>query len=90
MKGLRLLWTLHPPYNLLTSSLVPYPGAEFYHKAVEDGFVHDEVNQIYRKELHSPNGRYLNVLFFLTLFNGLPKGVVRFFGGCLPGWRERP
>jgi hypothetical protein len=78
MKGLRLLWTLPPPYNLLPSSLVPYPGTEFYHKAIEDGFVSDEFNQIYRKEFHSPNGNYLNFLFFLTLFNGLPKEVVQF------------
>ena len=78
MKGLRLLWTLPPPYNLLPSSLVPYPGTEFYHKAIEDGFVHDEYNQIYRKEFHSPDGNYLNFLFFLTLFNSLPKEVVQF------------
>ena len=78
MKGLRLLWTLPPPYNLLPSSLVPYPGTEFYHKAIEDGYVTDEYNQIYRKEFHSPNGSYLNFLFFLTLFNGLPKEVVQF------------
>lgn len=80
MKGLRLLWTLPPPYNLLPSSLVPYPGTEFYHKAIEDGFVHDEFNQIYRKEFHSPNGSYLNFLFFLTLFNGLPKEITQFLG----------
>jgi anaerobic magnesium-protoporphyrin IX monomethyl ester cyclase len=78
MKGLRLLWTLPPPYNLLPSSLVPYPGTEFYHKAIEDGFVTDEYNQIYRKEFHSPNGSYLNFLFFLTLFNSLPKEAVQF------------
>ena len=80
MKGLRLLWTLPPPYNLLPSSLVPYPGTEFYHKAIEDGFVDDEFNQIYRKEFHSPDGSYLNFLFFLTLFNGLPKEFVQFLG----------
>ncbi len=80
MKGLRLLWTLPPPYNLLPSSLVPYPGTEFYHKAIEDGFVDDEYNQIYRKEFHSPNGSYLNFLFFLTLFNGLPKEVTQYLG----------
>ena len=79
MKGLRLLWTLPPPYNLLPSSLVPYPGTEFYHKAIEDGFVSDEYNQIYRKEFHSPSGSYVNFLFFLTLFNNLPKEVVQFF-----------
>jgi len=78
MKGLRLLWTLPPPYNLLPSSLVPYPGTEFYHKALEDGFVTDEYNQIYRKEFHSPAGSYLNFLFFLTLFNNLPKEIVQF------------
>ncbi len=77
MKGLRLLWTLPPPYNLLPSSLVPYPGTEFYHKAIEDGLVTDEFNQIYRKEFHSPNGSYLNFLFFLTLFNSLPKELVQ-------------
>ena len=80
MKGLRLLWTLPPPYNLLPSSLVPYPGTEFYHKAIEDGFVDDEFNQIYRKEFHSPDGSYLNFLFFLTLFNGLPKEFIQFLG----------
>ena len=78
MKGLRLLWTLPPPYNVLPSSPVPYPGTEFYHKALEDGFVTDEYNQIYRKEFHSPAGSYLNFLFFLTLFNNLPKEFVQF------------
>jgi radical SAM superfamily enzyme YgiQ (UPF0313 family) len=81
MKGLRLLWTLPPPYNLLPSSLVPYPGTEFYHKALEDGYVTDEYNQIYRKEFHSPAGSYLNFLFFLTLFNYLPKEIIQFMGG---------
>ncbi len=80
MKGLRLLWTLPTPYNLLPSSLVPYPGTEFYHKAIEDGFVTDEYNQIYRKEFHSPSGNYLNFLFFLTIFNGMPKELVQFLG----------
>jgi len=80
LKALRLLWTLPPPYNLLPSSLVPYPGTEFYHKSLEDGFVTDEYNQIYRKEFHSPSGSYVNFLFFLTLFNGMPKELVQFLG----------
>jgi len=78
MKGLRLLWTLPPPYNLLPSSLIPYPGTEFYHKSIEDGFVTDEYNQVYRRGFHTPNGSYLNFLFFLTLFNNLPKEFVQF------------
>ncbi len=78
LKNLRLLWTLPTPYNLLPSSLVPYPGTEFYHKTIEDGFVTDEYNQIYRKGFHTPNGSYLNFLFFLTIFNNLPKETVEF------------
>ncbi len=78
MRGLRLLWTLPPPYNLLPSSLVPYPGTEFFHKAIEDGFVTDEFNQVYRKGFHTPNGSYLNFLFWLTIFNNLPKEIPQF------------
>jgi len=78
MKGLRLVLTLPPPYNLLPSSLIPYPGTEFYHKSIEDGFVTDEYNQIYRSSFHTPKGNYLNFLFFLALFNNLPKEIVSF------------
>jgi radical SAM superfamily enzyme YgiQ (UPF0313 family) len=81
MKGLRLLWTLPPPYNLLPSSLIPYPGTEFFHKAIEDGLVTDEYNQVYRRGFHTPNGSYLNFLFFLTLFNNLPKELVQVLAG---------
>ena len=81
LRGLRLLWTLPPPYNLLPSSLVFYPGTEFYHKALEDGIVTDEYNQVYRKGFHTPNGSYLNFLFFLTLFNNLPKEIVQLLAG---------
>ena len=34
MKGLRLVCTLPPPYNLLPSSLIFYPGTEFFYKAM--------------------------------------------------------
>jgi len=78
LASLRLLWTLPTPYNLLPSSLVPYPGTEFYHKTIEGGFVTDEYNQIYRKGFHTPNGCYVNFLFFLTIFNNLPKEFVEF------------
>jgi radical SAM superfamily enzyme YgiQ (UPF0313 family) len=78
MKGLRLVLTLPPPYNLLPSSLIAYPGTEFYHKSMEDGFITDEYNQIYRSAFHTPKGNYLNFLFFLALFNNLPKEIVGF------------
>jgi radical SAM superfamily enzyme YgiQ (UPF0313 family) len=77
LKGLRLICTLPPPYNLLPSSLIFYPGTEFYHKAMEDGFVTDEFKEIYRASFHAPKGNYLNFLFFLALFNNMPKGIVQ-------------
>jgi radical SAM superfamily enzyme YgiQ (UPF0313 family) len=75
MKGLRLLWTLPPPYNLIPSSLTPYPGTELFQRAIDEGLVTDEYNQVYRKEFHSPNGSYVNFLFWLTLFQHFPKEV---------------
>jgi len=80
MKGLRLVCTLPPPYNLLPSSLIFYPGTEFYHKALEDGFITDEYKEVYRASFHTPRGNYLNFLFFLALFNNMPKGVVQMMG----------
>ena len=78
MKGLRLVCTLPPPYNLHPSSLNANPGTEFFHKAMEDGFITDEYNQVYRASFHVPKGSYVNFLFFLTLFNNLPKELVTF------------
>ncbi len=75
LRSLHLLWALPTPYNLLPSSLVPYPGTEFYRRALDEGLVTDEISQIYRKAFHTPEPSYLNFLFFLTLFNGLPKEI---------------
>ena len=80
MKGLRLVCTLPPPYNLLPSSLIFYPGTEFYHKAMEEGVVQDEYDEVYRSSFHQPKGSYLNFLFFLALFNNMPKEAVQFLG----------
>ena len=44
-------------------------------RAIEEGLVTDEYNQVYRKEFHSPNGSYVNFLFWLTLFQHFPKEV---------------
>ncbi len=80
MKGLRLVCTLPPPYNLLPSSLIAYPGTEFFYRAIEEGFITDEYKQIYRASFHVPKGSYVNFLFFLTLFNHFPKEVVQWLG----------
>ncbi|MBN1336890.1 MAG: B12-binding domain-containing radical SAM protein [Deltaproteobacteria bacterium] len=77
LETLHLLWSLPVPYNLLPSSLVPYPGTQLFRRAVEDGIVTDEIAQIYRKPFHTPQPSYLNFLFFLTFFNRFPKAILR-------------
>ena len=73
---LRLIWKLPHPYNLLPSSLVFYPGTEFYERAKAEGHLSDEFAEVYRKHFTTPKGSYVNFLFFLSIFNRFPKGVV--------------
>jgi radical SAM superfamily enzyme YgiQ (UPF0313 family) len=73
---LRLIWKLPKPYNLLPSSLVFYPGTAFYDRAKAEGHLDDEYAEVYRKHFTTPKGSYVNFLFFLSIFNRFPKGVV--------------
>lgn len=73
---LRLIWKLPHPYNLLPSSLVFYPGTAFYERARAEGLVTDEFAEIHRKHFTTPHGSYVNFLFWLSIFNRFPKGVV--------------
>lgn len=73
---LRLIWQLPHPYNLLPSSLVFYPGTAFYERAHAEGLLEDEYAEIYRKHFTTPKGSYVNFLFWLSIFNRLPKSIV--------------
>ncbi len=73
---LRLIWKLPKPYNLLPSSLVFYPGTAFYERAKAEGYLDDEFAEVYRKHFTTPHGSYVNFLFWLSIFNRFPKGVV--------------
>ena len=73
---LRLIWKLPKPYNLLPSSLMFYPGTAFYDRAKAEGILTDEYSEVYRKHFTTPKGSYVNFLFWLSIFNRFPKGVV--------------
>jgi len=73
---LRLIWKLPKPYNLLPSSLVFYPGTAFYERAKSEGILEDDFAEVYRKHFTTPHGSYVNFLFWLSIFNRFPKGVI--------------
>ncbi|MCK6526376.1 B12-binding domain-containing radical SAM protein [Myxococcota bacterium] len=78
VESMRVLWKLEPPYNLLPSSLILFPGTEFYYRAKAEGVIKDEFREVYRKHFTTPVGRYINFIFFLSIFNSFPKGVLEF------------
>ncbi len=78
VESMKVLWKLEPPYTLLPSSLILFPGTEFYYRAKAEGVIKDEFKEVYRKHFTTPNGRYINFIFFLSIFNAFPKSVLEF------------
>lgn len=78
-----LLETIHfvlkfpKPYELNLFSLVLFPGTELYQKALHDGYLKDEVSQIYRKGWIDREQNYINLLFSLLRRRRLPRVFVR-------------
>ena len=60
------------PYLLNMFSLVLYPGTELYDKAVKDGIISDDLNEVYRKNYNfranGTSGKLLNETYFNNLF----------------------
>jgi hypothetical protein len=60
------------PYLLNMFSLTFYPGTELYEKAVEDGIITDDLNDVYRKtynlRAYGTSGKLLNETYFNNLF----------------------
>jgi len=67
VETLMFLTRLPMPYRLSLCSLVCYPGTELHKKAIKEGLITDELNEVYRKGLHScEDDTYLSGLFFLV------------------------
>ncbi len=75
----RLLQEVPKPYGLCISSLVFFPGTELHDKAVAEGFIKDEVTDVYRKPFYIPPKRtYANFLIYLFTFQHIPKRFTAF------------
>ena len=65
IEALMFLSKLPVPYWLTLFSLNFFPGTDIYRKAKKEGFIKDDMNDIYRKRMHGCKKTYLNSLFFL-------------------------
>ncbi len=77
LETIRLILEFPTPYELNVFSLVLFPGTELYKKAIRDGYIKDEVEQIYRKRWVDRQRNYLNLLFSLLRQRHIPKAVLR-------------
>ncbi|MBU1625797.1 B12-binding domain-containing radical SAM protein [bacterium] len=72
----KLLNMLKKPFRLQIFSLVLFPATALYEKALKEGFIRDDVSQIYRKNYHQRNSNYINFLFGLYRQN-LPSWILK-------------
>ncbi len=65
VETIRFMAAQPAPYILTLFSLTFYPGTDLYDRAVADGMIWDDHEQIYRKHYHGVKYNYINRLFFL-------------------------
>lgn len=97
LETLRLLYQLPRPFLLYIFSLTFYPGTELYRRAKADGLIHDEEQEIYRKNYVQPEPTYYNFVlwgmhrnlpcWFLWLL--IQPLVFRVLGSTVMGWLFR-
>lgn len=63
VETLRFMTRLPLPFEIIMYSLTFYPGTDVYDRAVAEGLVKDDVEDVYRKYYHSFRPTYLNDLF---------------------------
>jgi len=63
VETLRFMTRLPQPFELILYSLTFYPGTDIYDQAKEEGLIHDDIEDVYRKYYHSFRPTYLNELF---------------------------
>ncbi len=77
LETIQLILEFPTPYELNVFSLVLFPGTELYKKAIRDGYIKDEVEQIYRKRFIDRDHNYLNLLLSLLRQRHIPRAVLR-------------
>ena len=77
LETLDLVLKLPKPYFLKPSSLVLYPETGVYHKAIDEGMISKELEQIYRKAFGAHRPTYLNFLIILAGGGYFPRFLIR-------------
>lgn len=75
---LKLLVKLPRPFILCLSSLTLYPGTPLNQIAHEEGWLTDEVSQVYRKPFYRPSATYLNWLIISSDIGWIPRWFLHF------------
>lgn len=74
----RLLNQLPKPFGLAISSLIFFPGTALSQRAIAEGIIHDELNDICRKPFYIPPRKtYVNFMVYLLSFQYFPKWLMR-------------
>jgi anaerobic magnesium-protoporphyrin IX monomethyl ester cyclase len=76
IRTFKLISKLEKPYKLQLFSLVLFPETALYNKAVKEGFIKDDIKEIYRKNYHHRKSNYVNFLFGLYRYN-FPLGILK-------------
>ncbi|MHC1791173.1 B12-binding domain-containing radical SAM protein [Solidesulfovibrio sp.] len=72
----RLLARLPKPFGLAIASLVYFPETELYRRARDEGRIHHEETEIYRRPFYiAPRRSYPAFLLYLLTFQHIPPGV---------------
>jgi len=76
LQTIDLLLALPKGYWLKRASLTLFPGTTLYEKAKQEGLMIDEFQQIYRKNLITPEVNYLNFLVYLCGKAFVPRFMI--------------
>ncbi|MFN2110533.1 MAG: B12-binding domain-containing radical SAM protein, partial [Anaerolineae bacterium] len=77
METVKLLYQIPKPYGLAISNLIFFPHTPLYEKAVAEGLITDEQQDVYRKPFYEPRNTYPNFLVNLFSFQHIPRWVYR-------------
>jgi len=73
METLKLILNLPGRFGLCLASLTFYPGTALYERALKEGRIRDEINEVYRKAFYKPRSTYLNFLISLKSYPVVPR-----------------
>jgi len=77
LSTINMLLSLPRPFKLAIGSLCLFPGTYLNEKAIEDGILVDELNQVYRKPFLKPKPNLLNYLIYASGVDWIPQDLLK-------------